>query len=111
MLTNLWKEMQTVINNIVSALKQTMEGLGSSVTYGINCASILMNTHHFDVTKCLPYDIMHILFKGVVPYQLKLLLQDIHSKKERVILTLKSVLNLCLQFWHITHVLFLSCAA
>ena len=33
-----------------------------------------------------------------------------HSKKECVILTQKSVLNLCLQFWHCTHVLFLSCA-
>ena len=54
---------------------------GYSVTYGINRASILMKAHHFDVTKCLPYDIMHTLFEGVMPYQLKLLLQNIINSK------------------------------
>lgn len=54
---------------------------GYSVTYGINRTSILMKAHHFDVTKCLPYDIMHTLFEGVVPYQLKLLLQNIINSK------------------------------
>ena len=41
---------------------------GYSVTYGINRTSILIKAHHFDVTKCLPYDIMHTLFEGVAPY-------------------------------------------
>ena len=54
---------------------------GYSVTYGINRTSILIKAHHFDVTKCLPYYIMHTLFEGVAPYHLKLLLQNIINGK------------------------------
>lgn len=50
---------------------------GYSITYGINRASILMKAHHFDVTKCLPYDIMHTIFEGVAPHHLKLLFENI----------------------------------
>ena len=40
-----------------------------------------MKTSHFDVTKCLPYDIMHTLFEGVAPYHLNLLLGHIIDAK------------------------------
>ena len=34
-------------------------------TYGINGPSILSNLKHFDITMCLPYDIMHSIFEGI----------------------------------------------
>lgn len=40
-----------------------------------------MKARHFDVTKCLPYDIMHTLFEGVVPYHLQLLFHHIIDGK------------------------------
>ena len=45
-----------------------------SVTYGINKESILQQLDNFDVTKCLPFDIMHTVFEGVAVYHLNLLL-------------------------------------
>ena len=45
-----------------------------SVTYGINKASILQQLDNFDVTKCLPFDIMHTVYEGVAVYHLNLLL-------------------------------------
>ena len=47
-----------------------------SVTYGINKASILQQLDNFDVTKCLPFDIMHTVFEGVAIYHLNQLLND-----------------------------------
>ena len=38
---------------------------GFSVTYGINSRSVLMELPFFDVTKCMPYDIMHTVFEAV----------------------------------------------
>ncbi len=37
-----------------------------SVTCGINTSSPLLSLIGFDITKCLPYDIMHTVFEGVV---------------------------------------------
>ena len=48
-----------------------------SVTYGINKESILQQLDNFDVTKCLPFDIMHTVFEGVAVYYLNLLLHHI----------------------------------
>ena len=45
-----------------------------STTYGINRRSILETVPHFSVVRNLPHDIMHDLFEGVVPYEMKLLL-------------------------------------
>ena len=45
-----------------------------STTFGINRLSILEEVPGFSVITGLPHDIMHDLFKGVVPYELKLLL-------------------------------------
>ena len=36
-----------------------------SVTYGINKRSELLDMPGFDLTKCLPYDVMHTVFEGV----------------------------------------------
>ena len=44
-----------------------------STTYGINNASPLLNLTGFDVTKCLPFDIMHSIFEGVARRHLNLL--------------------------------------
>ena len=44
-----------------------------STTYGINGPSLLSNLKHFDVTQCLPFDIMHSLFEGVTNVHLNLL--------------------------------------
>ncbi len=46
-----------------------------SVTYDINYRSPLLMLENFDITKCLPYDVMHTLFEGVVPHHLNALLR------------------------------------
>ena len=46
-----------------------------STTYGVNRRSVLDDLTYFDVCKCFPQDIMHILLEGVVPYETKFLLK------------------------------------
>lgn len=45
-----------------------------STTYGVNRRSILEDVPGFSVVKCLPHDIMHDLFEGVVKKELSLFL-------------------------------------
>ena len=45
-----------------------------STTYGINGTSLLLSLKYFDVTQCLPFDIMHSVFEGVANVHLNLLL-------------------------------------
>ena len=45
-----------------------------STSFGINRLSILEEVPGFSVVTGLPHDIMHDLFEGVVPYELKLLI-------------------------------------
>ena len=53
-----------------------------SVTYGITSKSPLNEIPHFHVATMLPQDVMHILFEGVVPRELKLMLANfIETKK------------------------------
>ena len=52
-----------------------------STTYGINRRSILEDVPGFSVTTGLPHDIMHDLFEGVVPYELKYLLHHCVESK------------------------------
>ena len=46
-----------------------------STSYGINRTSILEEVPGFSVTTGLPHDIMHDLYEGLIPYELKFLLQ------------------------------------
>lgn len=47
-----------------------------STTYGINNQSVLNSIPNFHVANGqMPQDIMHILFEGVVPFEIKLMLQ------------------------------------
>lgn len=46
-----------------------------SKNYGVNRRSELLNAPFFDVCQQLPQDIMHVFLEGVVPYEIKLLLQ------------------------------------
>lgn len=54
-------------------------GAGTSVsaTYGVNSQSLLAKLTYFDPIECFPMDIMHVLFEGVVPHELGLLLGQI----------------------------------
>lgn len=45
-----------------------------SVTYGINQKSLFEDVKFFNVTKCFPQDIMHVLFEGVLAKEILLLL-------------------------------------
>ena len=45
-----------------------------STTYGITGSSILNDISHFHVVTQLPQDIMHVLLEGVVPYEVRLML-------------------------------------
>ena len=51
-----------------------------SVEYGINRVSSLESLPHFSVIDGMPHDIMHDLFEGVIPYELKLLMASCASK-------------------------------
>jgi hypothetical protein len=46
-----------------------------STTYGVNFMSVLEEVPAFSVINGLPHDIMHDLYEGIVPYELKLLLR------------------------------------
>ena len=46
--------------------------LNASIDYGINRHSLLNTLPYFSVVTGIPHDIMHDLFEGVVPYELKL---------------------------------------
>lgn len=52
-----------------------------SATYGINEASPLLKLSNFDITTCLPFDIMHTVYEGVVTYHLNLLLSYLIDEK------------------------------
>ncbi len=63
-----------------------LEGLfpeEDSVTYGLNYRSPLNKIEHFHVAMSqLPQDIMHVLFEGVIPLEIKLMLRVfIYEKK------------------------------
>lgn len=45
-----------------------------SKEYGVNRRSILEKLPQFDLTICLPHDIMHVILEGVLPRHVKLLL-------------------------------------
>lgn len=51
-----------------------------SVEYGINRRSSLDSLSYFSVVECMPHDIMHDLFEGVIPYEMKLLLKHCMDK-------------------------------
>ena len=46
-------------------------------TFGITKRSVLSKIRYFDITKHFPHDVMHDLYKGVLPYEMKLLLQHV----------------------------------
>ena len=70
---------------------------GFSTTYGINGRSILSQLPFFDVTKCLPYDIMHSLFEGVGPHTLNCLFKHLINNGFVDLSTInKSISELCI---------------
>ena len=52
-----------------------------STNYGINHSSVLEEVPGFSVVTSMPHDIMHDLFEGIVPLELKLLLSHCISCK------------------------------
>ena len=48
----------------------------ASVEYGINRRAALEDLSYFHVVHALPHDIMHDLMEGVIPHEMKLLLQS-----------------------------------
>lgn len=54
--------------------------------YGINGRSPLLDIPHFDVSKCLMHDAMHVLFEGVVPFEVKFALKHFTSDKFSVVM-------------------------
>lgn len=72
-------EEQTTLRtpDIHSAQCEMLDGVLEShysTNYGINRKSILEDVPGFSVATCIPHDIMHDLFEGVVPHELKLFL-------------------------------------
>ena len=52
-----------------------------STMYGINYLSILEEVPGFSVIKGLPHDMMHDLYEGIVPYEMKFLLSHCVNMK------------------------------
>ena len=46
-------------------------------TFGIKSRSVLASVRYFDITKCFPQDVMHDRYEGLLPYEMKLLLQHV----------------------------------
>lgn len=61
-----------------------------SSKYGVNSASPLLKVNYFDVTQCLPQDIMHLFLEGIIESGCRLLLRHAIEDKK---LTLKYVNN------------------
>ena len=64
-----------------------------STTFGINRLSVLEEVPGFSVVTGLPHDIMHDLFEGVVPYELKLLIIHCVCSRYFTIETLNERIN------------------
>jgi len=63
-----------------NAPQQFNDHADPSVNYGINKRSFLAEIPGFDVTKCLPYDILHCIFEGCAEYLCRLLLKDLCTR-------------------------------
>ena len=59
----------------------------NSIEFGINRQSLLDDIPHFSVAENLPHDIMHDLFEGVVPCEMKLLIMHLVNEKYFTIVT------------------------
>ena len=44
-------------------------------TFGITGLSTLNNIKHFNIIECFPQDIMHVIYEGLLPMEVKLLTQ------------------------------------
>jgi len=55
-----------------------------SKEYGINSRSTLLDFPHFSITSCLLHDVMHVLFEGVCPLELRLVLRHIICDQKHV---------------------------
>ena len=72
-----------------SVLKASQDRDSFSVEYRITERSILDEVPHFDLCACLPHDIMHMVFEGVLNPDCKLLLHYLIN--EQRLLTLKEL--------------------
>ena len=50
---------------------------GNSGVYGVNGSCALSELQEFEVTKCLPPDIMHDLLEGVIPAVVKVVVKEL----------------------------------
>lgn len=55
-----------------------------STAFGVNRRSVLMDLPHFDITKQLPQDIMHVLLEGVVNMHVRFFLRSIIVRRKLV---------------------------
>ena len=53
--------------------------VGYSSTYGVNGRTILMDLPYFEITKCLPFDVMHTVFEGTCISHLNMLFELINQ--------------------------------
>lgn len=57
----------------------------ASIQYGVNDRSVLMDINGFDVTKCLPQDVMHVGSEGLLAFVCRLVLKHVVDKKRMTI--------------------------
>lgn len=69
-------EIRTPLSHVEHCkLLEGPNGSEASVEYGINRVPLLESVSNFSVINGMPHDIMHDLYEGVIPHELKLLLQ------------------------------------
>lgn len=65
-----------------------------SVNFGVNGSSVLAEAPGFDITKCLPQDLLHLLAEGVVELLCRRILKDLCIPKKVGKKTVKAPLSL-----------------
>ena len=69
-------------------------GQRHTITYGINNRSPLIDLVGFDITSCLPFDIMHTIFEGVATLHLQALLYYlVDTEKSITLVQLNTILR------------------
>jgi hypothetical protein len=66
-------------------------------TFGITKRSVLSKIRYFDITKHFPHNVMHDLYEGVLPYEMKLLLQHVTGNSGGPVLIRLAYINRCIK--------------
>lgn len=65
------------VKKVVNCEASLQERNSFSVQYGIVGECVFSDFHYFDPTKCIPHDVMHVFFEGLLNLETRLLLNQL----------------------------------